>query len=310
MARFRLRYNRTDLNLCLGDFVIGRSSQCNLSLADGLVSRKHATLRVGPEAVVVEDLGSRNGVVVNGLRIQTSCELRHMDRVFIGSQELLFIDADQITDRIGGERYVVCDSCGAVSGAAKRHCGDCGRRLDEATGQTSKDWSSLHPADPAWTEDTRPVQRLEVIGGIATKAVKLGRLDEAERVLLPHLDELLERAMQRRSIADLAEEDADALFERATSFALILARGSRPTNWIDWLLRFHAATERIMSAETVDTLHDLVRNSGYHSPRYLEAYLQVLGKQVTRCTSAERFLIGRIGGLARVVEARRSALGT
>ena len=50
---------------------------CNLALADGLVSRKHAILHVGPDTVVVEDLGSRNGVAVNG----RNCKLlRHQLR--------------------------------------------------------------------------------------------------------------------------------------------------------------------------------------------------------------------------------------
>ena len=77
----------------LGEFAIGRSSSCNLALADGLVSRRHAVLHVGPETVVVEDLGSRNGVAVNGVRINGPRRLAHMDRVYIGSQELVLIDA-------------------------------------------------------------------------------------------------------------------------------------------------------------------------------------------------------------------------
>ena len=309
MARFRLRYRSTDLDLSLGDFVIGRSSRSNLALSDALVSRKHATLHVGLEQVSIEDHGSRNGVVVNGLRIEGSRELMHMDRVFIGAQELMMIDAEQITDKMGGQKYVVCDDCGAISGAAKRHCGDCGRRLDPATGDTSKDWSSVNATESTWSDDTRPVRKLEVIGGIAAKAIKLGRMDEAERVLLPHLDELLERAMQHRPLADSAEEDSDALFEKATGFALSLAHGPRGGTWIDWVFRFHTANERIMSEETVDVLHELVRKQGYRQPRYVRAYLQVIGKQSTTCSSGERFRIGRVQGLARVVEARRSALG-
>jgi hypothetical protein len=122
--------------------------------------------------------------MVNGVRIEGPRELVHMDRIFIGAQEFLFIDTEQITDRTGGQSYVVCDSCGAISGAAKRHCGDCGRRLDPATGETSKDWSSVFAHESLWGEDTRPVRKLEVIGGIASKAIKMGRFDEAERVLL------------------------------------------------------------------------------------------------------------------------------
>jgi hypothetical protein len=309
MARFRLRYRSTDLDLSIGDFVIGRSSKCSLALADALVSRRHAVLQVSVDEVVAKDLGSRNGVVVNGLRIETPRELEHMDRIFIGAEELLFIDAEQITDRIEGARYVVCDSCGAISGAAKRHCGDCGRRLDPVTGATSRDWSNIRSTESPWSDDTRPVRRLEVIGGIAAKAIRMGRIDEAERVLLPHLDELLERAIARNPLTDSEDESADVLLERATEFAMSLARGPRGTAWIDWVFRIHAATERVMSSETVDALHDMVRKLNYHNPRYLNAYLEVLRRQVAHCTSAERFVVGRILGLGKVVDARRSATG-
>lgn len=309
MTRFRLRYRSTDLDLSLGDFVIGRSSRCNLALADGLVSRKHAVLHVGIDGVVVEDLGSRNGVVVNGLRIEAPRGLEHMDRVFFGAEELLLIDADQVTDRTGALKFVVCDTCGAISGAAKRHCGDCGRRLDPVTGATSRDWNNVQRSESPWADDTRPVRRLEVIGGIAAKAITLGRIDEAERVLLPHLDELLDRALECRPLTDSEDEDSDALLERATGFALSLTRAPGGKRWVDWVFRIHTAAERVMSAETVDSLHDIVRKLNYQNPRYLEAYVRVMGTQVTRCTSAERFVIGRIQGLAKVVEARRSVIG-
>lgn len=309
MARFRLRYRNADLDLPLGDFVIGRSSRCNLALSDALVSRKHATVRVSPEAVVIEDHRSHNGVVVNGVGIEGTRSLSHMDRIFVGAQELVLIDAEQITDRMGGEKYVLCDACGAVSVATKRHCGDCGHRLDSATDETFRERNSVSAADSTWAEDTRPVGKLEVIGGIAAKAIKLGRVDEAERVLLPHLDELLDRATKGRPLTDSAGEDSEALFDTATVFALSLADGPRGSTWIDWVFRFHTATERIMSEETIDSLHDLVRKQGYEQSGYLRAYLQVIGKSSTHCTSAERFRLGRVQGLARVVEAHRGAVG-
>ena len=226
MLRLKLRYRSTDLDLSFGEFFIGRSSRCNLAVADALVSRRHAVLRIGLEEVVIEDLGSRNGVAVNGLRIDGPRPLAHMDRLLIGAQELLLIDAEQITDRLGGERHVVCHSCGAISGATKRHCGDCGVRLDPPTGSTEKDWRAMDSNAPAWGEDTRPVATLEVIGGIAAKAIAMGRLDEAERVLLPHLDKLLERGMRQLPLADVDQEDPDLLFEAATMYALKLARGA------------------------------------------------------------------------------------
>jgi hypothetical protein len=309
VSRFRLRYRSTDLDLSLGAFLIGRSSRCNLAVADALVSRRHSALHVGPEEVTVEDLDSRNGVVVNGLRIDGPRQLAHMDRIFIGALELLFIDAEQITDRLGGERYLVCNSCGAISGAAKRHCGDCGVRLDPPTGSTEQDRRGLDSDAPAWGEDTRPVRTLEVIGGIAAKAMKMGRLDEAERVLLPHLDNILERGMRQLPLADSDQEDSDLIFEAATVYALKLGRGPRGIKWIDWVFRLHASTGRLMTAETIETLHELVRQHDYHKRRYVQAYLQVVHNQAVGRSPSERFLFGRLEGLTQVVLARATGLG-
>jgi len=85
---FRLRHLQHDFELGLGEFAIGRSPECQLSLDDPLVSRKHALLVVSPESVLIKDLGSRNGVVVNGTKIDTSRVLLDGDRIVIGSQEM------------------------------------------------------------------------------------------------------------------------------------------------------------------------------------------------------------------------------
>ena len=63
---YRLRYLQNELELREGEFAIGRSVECQLSLDDPLVSRRHAVLKLERGDVVVQDLGSRNGVLVNG----------------------------------------------------------------------------------------------------------------------------------------------------------------------------------------------------------------------------------------------------
>lgn len=84
-----LRYNQSDIELPEGQFVIGRAADCQLSLDDPLVSRNHATLTVTLDAVVLADLGSRNGVRVNGDRIDGKKKLAHGDQIAIGSQEMV-----------------------------------------------------------------------------------------------------------------------------------------------------------------------------------------------------------------------------
>lgn len=70
---------------------IGRSRDCDIVLDDAGVSRRHAELR--PEAAAswkIEDLGSTNGVRVNGLAVTGAHELRAGDRIGMGSTEMTF----------------------------------------------------------------------------------------------------------------------------------------------------------------------------------------------------------------------------
>ncbi len=95
--RFRLRYQQHDLELSPGEFMIGRSAACQLSLDDPLVSRNHAKLLVTDEAVVVEDLGSRNGIRLNGERVTGMQELAHGDVLSVGSQKLTLLVKRDLT---------------------------------------------------------------------------------------------------------------------------------------------------------------------------------------------------------------------
>jgi hypothetical protein len=70
---------------------IGRSRDCDIVLDDAGVSRRHAELR--PEAATswaIEDLGSTNGVRVNGLTVTGAHPLRTGDRIGMGSTEMTF----------------------------------------------------------------------------------------------------------------------------------------------------------------------------------------------------------------------------
>ncbi len=73
-----------------GGAAIGRSRDCDIVLEDSSVSRRHAELRPEGNAWRIEDLGSTNGVRVNGLTIQGVQELRSGDRIEMGSTEILF----------------------------------------------------------------------------------------------------------------------------------------------------------------------------------------------------------------------------
>lgn len=86
-----LRYKHHEIELSEGTFVIGRAASCQLSLDDPLVSRHHAQLTVEGERVTVEDLGSRNGVKVNGALISGAYAVQDKDQILIGGQELRYV---------------------------------------------------------------------------------------------------------------------------------------------------------------------------------------------------------------------------
>jgi hypothetical protein len=70
-------------------FVLGRSRECDLELADPNVSRRHAELRQEGTVFWIVDLDSTNGTEVNGERA-TRARLEHGDRITLGSTELVF----------------------------------------------------------------------------------------------------------------------------------------------------------------------------------------------------------------------------
>lgn len=95
MTVLRLRFRDRDVDLVDGQFVIGRAASCQISLDDPMVSRSHATLLVQGNRVVLEDLGSRNGVSVNGQRVTGSRQLEPGDQITVGSQQLQLLAQDE-----------------------------------------------------------------------------------------------------------------------------------------------------------------------------------------------------------------------
>jgi len=69
--------------------VIGRSRDCDVQLADANVSRRHAELRQEGASYWIVDLGSTNGIEVNGKRVKRA-KLRSGDTITLGSTDVTF----------------------------------------------------------------------------------------------------------------------------------------------------------------------------------------------------------------------------
>jgi pSer/pThr/pTyr-binding forkhead associated (FHA) protein len=82
-----------DRELVLVDsLIVGRDPACDVSEHnDPLLSRRHAAFSADSTHAIVRDLGSRNGILVNGTKVPEA-QLRSGDVVQIGHLQVKFVD--------------------------------------------------------------------------------------------------------------------------------------------------------------------------------------------------------------------------
>ena len=85
----RLTTDDRTISLVEGTHVIGRDPCAAVWIDAAVVSRHHARMVVRDGLVTVEDLGSRNGTFVNGVRLAGVSAVAHGDEVSIGSIPLV-----------------------------------------------------------------------------------------------------------------------------------------------------------------------------------------------------------------------------
>jgi hypothetical protein len=162
MSRPRIRFQHQELDLPLGVTLIGRDLDCHVTLDDPLVSRKHARILVGTDRAVVEDLGSRNGVLLNGVAIRRPTPLRDADRMYVGAQCFVYCEVDEIPPSLPHRPTAelgICAGCRAPYPLKAPACPVCG-----ATERLGRDGDAeIHLArPPADTVDEIPPELLGV----------------------------------------------------------------------------------------------------------------------------------------------------
>ncbi len=65
-------------------FLIGRSRKCHLCASSNAISRRHCVITRQDASVTIQDLGSRNGTLVNGNRIEQEVEIHSGDELGVG----------------------------------------------------------------------------------------------------------------------------------------------------------------------------------------------------------------------------------
>lgn len=89
-------------SLAEGEYVIGRRADCQIFVPDMRVSRQHARLWRTGETWTLEDLGSNNGTFVNGVKVQSSIQLKNDDEITIANNKIRVESASLAKD--GGKQ--------------------------------------------------------------------------------------------------------------------------------------------------------------------------------------------------------------
>jgi DNA-binding winged helix-turn-helix (wHTH) protein len=76
--------------LAEGENVLGRDPGCDVWIDARGVSRRHARISVGPDAILVEDLGSTNGTFVGKKKVTAPRLLEDGDLIALGPETLTF----------------------------------------------------------------------------------------------------------------------------------------------------------------------------------------------------------------------------
>jgi predicted component of type VI protein secretion system len=285
--RFRLRYLHHDLELSEGQFAVGRSAGCQLSLDDPLVSRRHALLVVSKDGVTIEDLRSRNGVIVNGQRIGGRTPVRAGDKIVIGSQELTLLEGRESAGRETATHQVGKRTLPKMPAAS-----ELGERV-----------SSFPPMEPvpgdpdAEPSMVRRADAFNLLGGVAEKALAMGRADEAERLLASPLADVVEASRAGKRLSPW-------LVDMAARFAAKLATSTAKGAWADYVIELYDAQVRPCPAPVIDELYNAFRKVNAIDLARLRGYVARLREKQGTFGPAEKFLLQRLEGLERLAALR------
>ena len=87
---YRLIWGDREIALRGGENVIGRDDTATLWIDDDLVSRRHARIVIEEAGAFLEDLGSKNGTLLGGKKIESPSRLADEDLITIGPASMIF----------------------------------------------------------------------------------------------------------------------------------------------------------------------------------------------------------------------------
>jgi hypothetical protein len=136
------------------------------------------------------------------------------------------------------------------------------------------------------------VQSFQLLGGVADKALQLGKAEDAERILHVLLTDVLTRARDGATLDP-------GLTEPAVRYAVRLAGATGKASWLDYIFELYRRQRRPLPGPVIDDLYAVVRKVKNLDLTAVRAYLETLREMSGSFGPAERFLFQRIEGLER-----------
>jgi hypothetical protein len=146
-------------------------------------------------------------------------------------------------------------------------------------------------ADPPTAEASRSVQSFHLLGGVADKALAMGKAEDAERILQVLLADVIARARDGNVIDS-------SVCESAARYAARLGGATGKASWVDYVFELYRRQRRVLPAVVIDELYSVVRKVKGLELGGIRAYLDAL-REGAAFGPAERFLVQRIEGLER-----------
>ncbi len=286
MSGLKLRFQHTEIDVSDGEMVIGRAPNCRVRIDHPAISRRHARILVSGDSVEIEDLGSRNGVFVNGDRIQSRRPLKVGDRVSLGNTEF------QLAGNLSPAEQE--RTTGAI---AIRRCPFCNRMFPSLLDKCPSCKATSRPPEALDEEEqaratTHTDASMHVLAGVGEKALALGRVEEAERLIGRNLDLLLERVRG-------GDRLDPPLFEEALKRALRLHQATKKREWLQWVFDLGTAHQSVLPSSIIDELHGTLFGQRIDLGTSLDAYIATLASTTQRPEEEQR--MRRIGALLKMV---------
>lgn len=296
---FRLQHGRHEVPLPRGIFIIGRGEAAQLTLEDPLVSRRHARLTITDAAVTILDLGSQNGVFVNGERIRQTRQLQVGDRVLLGEQELVLLGTADSGRHVRAARHDTAPPPSHVTPRSLPRPAPVREprpsHPDAAPPGREPRVPSPPPAralDPE--ESTQSRSLLEILDDMTTRALADGRTEEAERLLDAHLRRLL----------DSAGSASGEVLRDASLLALRVAEATESARWFDYVVDLHRQIGRPPAQSVLASMDPLAKRLRGVDPERLRDLVRGLEHRASTLSQEDRLALVKLIELAGALAAK------